>query len=143
MKLKLISVALISSLVILILAGCTASLSVTTSKSFSVSDAVTCKSLDSDKKPVDPTDIFEAGTKEISLSLIVHNATTKDKVTVKWNYLSTNEVVNTTDFVSTQELEANYLGFYITLDQGFPAGNYNAEIYTNDKLAQTVNFSVK
>ena len=31
----------------------------------------------------------------------------------------------------------------ITFDQGFPAGNYNAEIYINDKLAQTVNFSVK
>jgi hypothetical protein len=143
MKIKLISVALISSLVILMLAGCTVSVSVTPSKSLSVSDAVTCKSLDSDKKPVDITNTFDAGVKGIYLSLVIHNFTTKDKITVKWNYLDTNEVVNTIDFTSPQDLEANYLGFSISFDQGFPAGKYNAEIYLNDKLTETVNFSVK
>jgi hypothetical protein len=143
MKNKIISLVLITSFIFFSLVGCTLSVSVTPTKSLSVSDAVTCKNLDSNKKSIDKTDTFDQGTKIIYLSLIVNNFTTKDKLTVKWNYLETNEVVNATDFTSPQNLEANYIGFNINFDKGFPSGKYNAEIYLNDKLTETVKFSVK
>ena len=108
-----------------------------------VSDAVTCKSVDSNKKPINKTDTFDAGTKVIYLSLVLNNFTTKDKLTVKWNYLDNNSVVTTTDFTYQQDIIGNYLAFDISLDKGFPTGQYNTEIYLNDKLAETVKFSVK
>ena len=137
MRKKLIFVTLIVFLIFITLSGCTAS------DTLSISNAVTCKNLDSDMKPIDKTDTFQAGTTDIYLTLIIHNLTPDDKLSVKWNYLDTSDEINTTDFTSPETLNANYIGFSINLPDGLPIGKYNAEIYLNDNLTETIEFSVQ
>jgi len=137
MRNKLILATLIVFFIFITLSGCTAS------DTLYISDAATCKNLDSDMKPIDKTDTFQAGTTDIYLTLIIHNLTPDDRLSVKWNYLDTSEEINNTDFTSPETLDANYIGFNISWPDGFPIGKYNAEIYLNDNLTETIEFSVQ
>lgn len=68
--------------------------------------------------------------------------TPEDKITTKWNYLETGEEISTTDF-TTEEAGSGYVSFNLTIDQGFQLGRYNAMVYLNNELIETVEFSVE
>jgi len=78
--------------------------------------------------PVEPTDTFPSGTQVVYISVKINNMTIEDKITTKWNYLETGEEINTTDF-NTEESGSGYVGFNLTIDQGFPSGRHNAIVY--------------
>jgi hypothetical protein len=109
---------------------------------FSIESVTISKDIGDDFAPVDPMDEFPAGTSIIYISVKVNNMTPEDKLSVTWNYLETGDEINTTDFQPT-ETGYGYIGFNIRVDQGFPSGNYNALVYVNDKLYETIEFSVK
>jgi hypothetical protein len=98
--------------------------------------------VDSDYKPVDPTDTFPSGTQAIYISVKINNMTPKDKITTKLNYLETGEEISTTD-VTTDKSGSGYKCFNLTNDQGFQSGRYNAMVYLNNELIETVEFSVE
>jgi hypothetical protein len=151
MKIKALVFTLIVAFVFVSLSGCTPAKTVTEKiKSFiegisgpvEVEDVIVCKNVDSSYKPVEPTDTFPSGTKVMYISVKIKNMTTKDKLTVKWNYLESGEEINTTDF-TTDKPGSGYVSFNLTTDQSFPSGRYNAVVYLNNKLVKTVEFSVE
>jgi len=108
----------------------------------SIGSITVCKDVGEDSSPVNPTDEFPPATSVIYISIEVNNMAVEDKITVSWNYLETGDEINTTYF-TPEESGSGYIGFNIMLDQGFPAGEYNAEIYLNDQIYETVSFTVK
>lgn len=134
-KKKIISLIIITAILVLLIAGCSP-------KPFSAGEIILCKGVDSNFAPVDPVEVFPAGTTVIYLSIKVNNMAREDKITVAWNYLEADNEINVTDF-SPEESGSGYIGFNIEFDQGFPSGRYNAEIYLNDEPYQTIEFSVE
>ncbi|MCL4416738.1 MAG: hypothetical protein M1365_08600, partial [Actinobacteria bacterium] len=63
-----------------------------------VEDAVICKNIDSNYAPIDPTDIFPSGTKEIHLSIKFKNFTNKDNLKVVWKFIETGKDISTQEF---------------------------------------------
>ena len=109
---------------------------------FSIESVTISKDVGEDFAPIDPMNDFPAGTSLIYISVKVNNMTPEDKLSVTWNYLETGDEINTTDF-SPDETGSGYIGFNITVDQGFPTGDYNALVYVNDEIYETIEFSVK
>lgn len=106
-------------------------------------DSVTIsKDIGEDFAPVEPMDEFSTGSSVVYISVKVNNMTPEDKLSVTWNYLETGDEINTTDF-SPEETGSGYIGFNITVDQGLPTGDYNALVYVNDELYETIEFSVR
>ncbi len=107
-----------------------------------IESVTTCKNVDSDYKPVDPTTAFPSGTQIVYASVKIKNMSTEDKITTKWNYLESGEEINTTDF-TTDTPGSGYIGFSLTVEGGFPSGRYNVAVYLNNELIETVDFSVE
>ena len=100
---------------------------------------------DSSFAPIDPTEVFDSGTSIIYLSVKINNMTPKDSLTVTWYYMETGEELETMSS-TTEESGSGYIGFSIKSimsDNIFPSGNYKVEVYLNDKLYETKDFSVK
>ncbi len=116
-------------------AGCTPS-------PFEIEEVVTCKNVDSEYKPLGPTTVFPSGTDIIWASVKIKNMTTEDKITTKWNYLETKDLINSTDF-TTDKAGSGYVGFSLTMESGFPEGRYNVVIFLNDEQTETVEFSIE
>jgi len=108
----------------------------------SIESVTISKDIGEDFAPVDPANEFTSDTSIIYISVKVNNMTPEDKLSVTWNYLETGDEINTTDFIP-DETVSGYIGFNIKVDQGFPTGNYNALVFLNDELYETVEFSVK
>jgi len=155
MKIKIVISALILAFVFASFIGCTLD-------PVEVEEIVVCKNVDSSYKPVEHTDTFPSGTQAFYISVKINNMTPEDKITIKWNYLETGEEINTADFTIERswftswlgkifkktsnllrESGSGYVSFNLTIDQGFPSGRYNAMIYLNNELAETVEFSVE
>jgi hypothetical protein len=135
MKTKIVISTLIAAFVLASFIGCTLG-------PVEIEEIVVCKNVDDTYKPVEPTDTFPSGTQVVYVSVKINNMTTEDKLTTKWNYLETGEEISTTDF-TTEEAGSGYVSFNLTIDQGFQSGRYNAMVYLNNELIETVEFSVE
>lgn len=135
MKTKIVISTLIAAFVFASFIGCTLG-------PVEIEEIVVCKNVDDTYKPVEPMDTFPSGTQIVYVSVKINNITPEDKITTKWNYLETGEEISTTDF-TTEEAGSGYVSFNLTIDQGFPSGRYNAMVYLNNELIETVEFSVE
>ena len=135
MKTKAVISTLIAAFVFASFIGCTLG-------PVEIEEIVVCKNVDDTYKPVEPMDTFPSGIQAIYISVKINNMTPEDKITTKWNYLETGEEISTTDF-TTDKSGSGYVGFNLTIDQGFPSGRYNAMVYLNNELIETVEFSVE
>jgi len=135
MKTKIVISTLIAAFVFASFIGCTLG-------PVEIEEIVVCRNVDDTYKPVEPMDTFPSGTQVIYISVKINNMALEDKITTKWNYLETGEEISTTDF-TTDKSGSGYVGFNLTIDQGFPSGRYNAMVYLNNELIETVEFSVE
>jgi hypothetical protein len=135
MRIRFILPVLVIIIILLFASGCE-------QEPFSIESVDISKDIGEDFAPVDIMDEFPAGISIIYISVKVINMTPEDELSVTWNYLETGDEINTTDF-SPEETGSGYIGFNITVDQGFPAGEYNALVYVNDELYETVEFLVE
>ncbi len=94
------------------------------------------------KQPINKSDVFSAQTPVIYATVLVKNAPPDTKITAKWTYSEKNVDIGTVNYQTTQT--SQYVAFHLTKpESGFPAGAYKVEIYLNDKLKETMKFSVK
>ena len=140
----------IAVLIFIVLAGCSTNISQTKEKVHdmlsnepaSIEEAVICEKVDDSSAPINITSVFPTDTKAIYLSVKVKNFTHKDKLYVTWKYLETDAKIDTQEFTINKD-GSGYIGFNIKIAEGLPSGKYSAEIYLNDKLVKTKEFSVK
>jgi len=151
MKTKItITLNLFIILIFLLLTGCTSSTTQIKEKvhdalskgPVSIKEAAICEKVDDNSAPVNTTNIFPSDSKAVYLSVKVKDFTPEDKLNVTWNYLETGAKINTQEF-TTDKVGSGYIGFNIKIVEGLPSGKYSAEIYLNDELVETIQFSVK
>jgi hypothetical protein len=138
MKTKTIIFTTITALVLASIAGCT----LLTPGPAEVTEVTVCRDVDSEYKPIEPMNTFSSGTQMVYVSVKVDNITPDDKLTTRWNYLETNEEISVTDFTS-EESGSGYIGFSLFIEEGFPSGRYNAVVFLNNELVETVEFMVE
>jgi len=107
-----------------------------------VEQAVVCKNIDSNYAPIDPTDIFPAGTNEMHLSVKFKNFTDKDNLKVVWKYVETEEEISKQEFIP-QESGSGFHSFNIKIAGEFPSGRYNVKLYFNGNLFISSDFTVE
>jgi hypothetical protein len=105
----------------------------------SIAEAVTAKSVDANYKAVDPTSIYSP-TDTFYVSVHVKNLVIGSKVTVKYSYNGTEAQENS---LTADKPGSGYYSFSLSPSaDGFPEGDYTADVYLDDSLAQSVTFSV-
>lgn len=107
-----------------------------------VEGAYVCKSINENNSPDELPNIFPADITDIYLSVKIKNITPDDQLKVKWTYLDTGDVIEE----QTSRVESKgsgYISFNISISEGFPAGNYKAEVFLNQELTEEINFSVQ
>ena len=135
MRARLLLFALIIIISSLLLIGCS-------QEPVSIESITMSRDIGEDFAPVDPTDEFASGTSIIYISVKVKNMTPEDKLTVVWNYLETGVEISVTDLFLDKR-GSGFQCFPLKSAQGFPSGNYNALIYLNGELYETLKFLVK
>jgi hypothetical protein len=101
--------------------------------------AVTSKNITDDYKPVDETSTY-APEDTFYCSVKVANLKEGQVVTWKWYFGD--------EFLYEQPLTldksgSGYVSAYLTNDQLWPVGDYKVEIFLDDELTKTVDFSVQ
>jgi hypothetical protein len=125
-------------------AGCGGEVSFTTA---SLSDATMCLGVDSEAKPLNPTDEFGVNTPEIFCSVKLSNAPDDTEISSEWIYVK-GEVEGVEDYViDTVPLMADgtqYLRFSPVTPptDGWPVGEYELNLYVDGKKKVTVPFTV-
>lgn len=103
---------------------------------------VSAKGVDENNKPVEPTSVFSPSD-VIHISVQVKNLVAGSEVTVKYYYEGQHiESLDTT--LTSDTAGSGYYGFTVSPpSDGFPAGNYSAEVYLDGTLTNTVAFSIQ
>ncbi len=135
MKIKTVIFVLIFIFISMSFIGCTLG-------PVEVEEITVCKNVDSNYKPVDSTYVFPPETTAICLAVKINNFTPKDKLSITLIYLETNDEIAKQE-ADQEKSGSGYQSFKFIYNQGFPSGRYNAMIYLNNELAETVEFSVE
>jgi hypothetical protein len=92
-------------------------------------------------QPINKTSVFTAQSPIIYATVYVQNAPTETKIKAKWTYVDSKIDIGTVSFQTTQTNQ--YVAFNLTRpNNGFPVGSYTVDIYLNDKLKETIKFTV-
>jgi hypothetical protein len=113
----------------------------------SLSEATMCRSVDSDMRPIDATDIFATDIPEIFCSVKLSSAPPDTEVKAEWIYVQ-GELEGTENFlIDDYSLTAEgtlYLGFSLTEPEaGWPKGEYKVILYVDGKEKLSVPFTVQ
>jgi hypothetical protein len=113
----------------------------------SLSEATMCRSVDSDMRPIDATDIFATDIPEIFCSVKLSSAPPDTEVKAEWIYVQ-GELEGTENFlIDDYSLTAEgtlYLGFSLTKPEaGWPKGEYKVILYVDGKEKLSVPFTVQ
>ncbi len=102
---------------------------------------VVAKSLDDSYKPVDSTSTFSPSD-TFYISVQVKDLIIGSNVVVKY-YFEDENIPDLDTSLVADKVGSGYYGFSLQAPpDGFPAGNYKAEVYLDDKLSETVTFSI-
>ncbi len=135
MKVK-IFLAILLTIVIAIFPGCS------TQKPLSIEGIYLAESIDENNAPEKLPNIFPAKSKNIYLSINVENITPDDKIKVIWTYLDTGDIIQEQSS-NIDKKGSGFISFNISISEGFPSGDYTAEIFLNGEKIKDLEFSVE
>ncbi|MDW7657172.1 MAG: zinc ribbon domain-containing protein [Bacillota bacterium] len=131
-------VLVIALIIALIVGG--GSCSLTTAR---LTDAAMASMIDPDSlQAVNKTDRFSTDTPIIYATALLKNAPEDTLITAKWYYVTEDIDIASVDLESTETNQ--YVSFSLSRpDNGFPIGDYEVELYVDEELSVTLEFSVK
>ncbi len=86
--------------------------------------------------------VFSGRTNDIYLSVEVQNITPEDELKVIWTFLETGNIIEE-QISSVDQAGSGDINFNIHIAEGFPEGNYKADVYLNGILKENLSFSVR
>jgi len=113
-----------------------------------ISQAVLAKDVKGDNfEPVDPTSTFATDQPVINLVVTVANAPSETKVKTVWTAVDVGDAAPANTKIDEAEVTMDDSGnahFTLSLPNSgtWPAGKYKVEIYLNDKLDRTLEYTV-
>lgn len=146
-SLKSYSIFIWLAVLIIVLPGCVRINTGGKTSSSIVSDAALATSIDSQSKPVSPTNSFPVATDTIFLSLKLNSAPANTQVMAKLTYVSGEvaSLANSTMFSGSQSGQGNgYLAFTMKAPPGgFPQGSYQVGVSANGVDQVNIPFTVQ
>ncbi len=108
------------------------------------SDLHMASEIDADNNPLTITDTFSADSPVIYVTGSMNNAPEGTMIAAEWIYAEENPPT----FIDVAELEVNEISssFHFSMtrpDNGWPAGEYEVNLYIDDELAETLSFTVE
>lgn len=140
---RVFSITTLLLLIAVIAAGCNFSVSTA-----NIQQAILAKDVKGDNfEPVDPTSTFKTDQPVINLVVTVANAPSDTKVKTVWTAVDVGEAAPANTQIDEAEVTMDDSGSaHFTLsvpDSGaWPVGKYKVEIYLNDKLDRTLEYTV-
>jgi len=108
----------------------------------SIGAVVTARTVDENNKPIELTSVYSPND-TFQISVQVKNLIIGSNVTVKYTFEGEHAEDADTSIIAEQA-GSGYFNFSLTPPpEGFPVGNYTAEVYLDDMLSDTVAFSVQ
>jgi hypothetical protein len=104
-----------------------------------ITSITSCKSVDADQKCEGQTDVFD-GTETVYVSAQGANLSEGNRVTARW-FQGTDQVHEFS--LELDKAGSGYISFSLEPVGSLPPGNYAAQVFLNDSLAQTANFQVE
>lgn len=96
---------------------------------------------------VNPTTVFSPKDEAINCVAILDNVTSTTKVKVVWTAIEVAGEAEGNIILGEREIvlsnRQNVVNFYLTAQREWPAGKYKADLFLNDKLARTLEFTVQ
>ncbi len=141
---RILSVVSLVVLVAVVTAGC--SFSVSTAN---ISQAVLAKDVQGDNfEPVDPTSTFAVDQPVIHLVVTVNNAPSDTKVKSVWTAVDVGNAAPANTKIDEAEVTLDSAGtahFTLSLPASgaWPTGKYKVDVYLNDKLDRTLEYTVQ
>ena len=126
-----------------IVAGCSFSISTA-----NITQAVLAKDIQGDTfEPVDPTSTFPPDQAVINLVVTVANAPSDTKVKTVWTAVDVGDAAPANTQIDEAEVTMDASGkthFTLSVPNSgvWPAGKYKVEIYLNDKLDRTLEYTI-
>jgi len=108
-----------------------------------VSEAYMASSVDPNtSEPLKTTDVFyQNETMEVYAAALIRNVPGDTKVSAIWYHIPTgSSIASENDIHTDQDMWVN---FSLYMPEGFTLGDYKVEIYIDDKLKDTLYFTVK
>ena len=141
---RVFSFVSLAVLIAVIAAGCNFSVSTANITNATLSKDVTGSTFD----PVDPTTTFPVDQPVIHLVAKVANAPEGTKVKSVWTAVDVGEVAPANTKVAETEIVLNSDGnahftLSIPTSGAWPAGKYKVDIYLNDKLDRTLEYTIQ
>ena len=107
-----------------------------------ITEIVLCTTVAQDFTPIEPTEVFPEGTKEIFLSVKFDNLGPENVLKARWFYYGTSEIISVQEF-KTEKLLSGYNSFNIKVKEGFPAGDYQVNVFIDEVLIKEIDFVVE
>lgn len=139
---------ILSFVTVLLLAAVIASACSVSISTANITQAVLAKEVKGETlEPVDPTSTFPTDQPEIHLVVSVANAPSETKVKTVWTTVDVGDAAPPNTKIDEVEVTLDASGStHFTLsrpDSGaWPVGKYKVEVYLNDKLDRTLEFTV-
>ncbi len=100
--------------------------------------------IDTDNKPIQVTQEFATNTPTIYVTGTIKNAPSNTIIKVEWIYLETDPITLITDYeITVNDVTVNFYFELTKPSQGWPTGRYEARLYIDDVLKETLSFEVK
>jgi hypothetical protein len=127
--------------VLLILSGCSFNFSVSTAN---IKNAVMATDVDETGKPDDTVTEYTQDAPKFVVSAVLDNAPDNTKIRFVWNYLTEEQKI-TEILLDSQDKSGIYVFCNLTNDTPWPAGDYNVQIFIDEreKPDAVVSFKVK
>lgn len=124
---------------ILLISGCKISFTTAT-----ITDAKSCTSVDEDNNPVGITPTFTPESPEINVWFSWAHTPKDTEAKAVWVYETGNlTIIERSLVLETINGQGHFSLTRPTTEDGWPAGDYRADIYLGDKLAKSVSFKVQ
>ena len=107
-----------------------------------IEEAVLAKGVDEKYDPVEPTEVFPAGTESIFLTIRFKDFTTDDKLEVVWSYLDADKELSVQEYNPEEDGSGNHY-FNINNPDSFQPGKYSARIIFNGEAFRELEFTVE
>ncbi len=132
MKIKMV---ILAGLLAFFLLGCS-------QQPVSIESIILSETLEEDIAAEGGTGVFEGEINNVYLTVKVENITPEDELKVEWTFLETENIIDE-QVSSVEQAGSGYINFNIHIAEGFPSGDYRADVYLNQELVEEVNFSVR
>lgn len=107
-----------------------------------ITEIVLCRTVAADFTPIEPTEVYPAGTKEIFLSVRFDNLGPENILKARWFFYGTSEVISEQEF-QTDKVLSGYNSFNIKVKEGFPPGDYSVSVFLDEELLDEIEFLVE